>query len=112
MAVQNIRQEFAHDIEGGGGCKRETGVLGDISGAFPAGRSVNAGNCTCANDAGYARNREGSPAIRMLRNNSAQSSVAGPRPETIFMRSEIPVVFVKDDGGAVSDRLATRILKI
>src|SRR6266404_4579853 len=78
MAVQNIRQEFAHDIEAGSGQKRDAGILGDISRALPTGWPPNAGDRAGADDAGYARNRKGSPAVGVLRNHRAQSRVAGP----------------------------------
>jgi len=110
MAVYNIRQEFTHDIEPGGGQKGDAGVLGDISGALPTGWSPNAGDRAGADDAGYTRNRKGSCAVGVLRNHRAESRVAGPRPDPMFMRSEIAVVFVKDHGGPVGDGLANSVV--
>ena len=78
MAVQNIRQEFAHNIEAGCGDQRETGVGGDIVQALKTGRSPNTGNRASRDDAGYARNGKGAFAVGMLRYHSAESRVAGP----------------------------------
>lgn len=110
MAAQNVRQEFAHDIEAGSGDQRDSGVAGDIFRALPTGWPPSTGDRTCADDAGYARNRKGSRAVGMLSNDSAQSRVADPRPETMFVRSEVSVVFVKDDGGPVGDGLANSVV--
>src|SRR5579863_6628190 len=110
MAVQNIRQEFAHDIEAGSGQEGDAGVPGDISGALPTWWSPNTGNRAGPDDAGYSRNGKGSPAVGMLRNDSAESRVAGPRPEPMFVRREIPVVFVKDHGSPIGDGLANSVV--
>jgi len=110
MAVQNIRQEFAHDIKPGSGYQRDPGVAGNIARALPAGWPPSTGDRTGAGNAGYAGDRKDSPAVGMPGNDSAQNRVAGPRPDPMFMRREIAVVFVKNHGGPVGDGLANSVV--
>ena len=109
--MQKFRQELPDDIETGGGSKRDAGVSADVFYTLPTWRSPNTGDCTCTHYARYAGNGKGLPAIRMPSCYSAEDCVARPCPETVLMRREISVVFVKNDGGSVGDGLAHAVVR-
>lgn len=96
-AVQKIRQKFADNIETGGKGERDAGIASNSLHAFPTSRPPNAGEGARAEDARDARNGKSLCPIGMPSCYGGKNRVASPSLETLFVRREIAVVFVKRD---------------
>src|SRR6185369_12241812 len=109
--VQDIRQEFPHQIEAGRGSERDPCVVADVSDSLIAGGSPNAGNRACTYNACDAGNGKGRPALRIPRREGAEDRVARARPETLLVGRIISIVFVEKEGGAVGEGLADAVVR-